>query len=102
MIVSAEAMENLKALGGRLREERLRRNETQQMFAARIGTSVPTLLKMEAGDHRVQMGFWVAALDVLGRESELSHLLATQDDLFARYEQSQKPRRQRASRRKAP
>ena len=102
MIVSAEASESLKALGERLREERLRRNETQQMFAARIGTSVPTLLKMEAGDHRVQMGFWVAALDVLGRESDLNHLLAPQDDLFAKYEQAQKSRRQRASRRKAP
>lgn len=102
MIVSAEASESLKALGERLRGERLRRNETQQMFAARIGTSVPTLLKMETGDHRVQLGFWVVALDVLGRESELNYLLAPTEDLFAKYEQAQNPRRQRASRRKAP
>ena len=101
MIVSAEARESLKALGERLRDERLRRNEAQQMFAARIGTSVPTLLKMEAGDYRVQLGFWVAALDVLGRESDLNHLLAPPEDLFDKYELAQKPRRQRASRRKA-
>jgi len=40
----------LQALGTRLREERLRRNETQALFAARVGVSVPTLRKMEAGD----------------------------------------------------
>lgn len=99
MLVSDQAGEILRALGGRLREERLRRNETQQIFAARIGASVPTLLRMESGDPKVQFGFWVAALEVLDRSSHLNHLLAT-TDLFQRFEQVQKPRRQRASRRR--
>lgn len=99
MLISHEASDILRGLGGRLRDERLRRNETQQVFAARIGTSVPTLLRMETGDPKVQFGFWVAALEVLDRSADLNHLLATVD-LFERFEQAQKPRRQRASRRK--
>ena len=47
MIVSGKVADSLKTLGARLREERLRRNETQQVFASRIGVSVPTLYKME-------------------------------------------------------
>ncbi len=99
MLILHEARDILRALGGRLRDERLRRNETQQVFAARIGTSVPTLLRMESGDPKVQFGFWVAALEVLDRGADLNHLLASVD-LFERFEQAQKPRRQRASRRK--
>ncbi len=99
MLISHEANDILRALGGRLRDERLRRNETQHVFAARIGTSVPTLLRMESGDPKVQFGFWVAALEVLGRVADLNQLLASVD-LFERFEQAQKPRRQRASRRK--
>lgn len=99
MLLSPEANDILKALGGRLRNERLRRNETQQVFAARIGTSVPTLLRMESGDPKVQFGFWVAALEILDRSADLNRLLASLD-LFERFEQTQKPQRRRASRRK--
>lgn len=100
MIVSDNAMENLKALGARLRGERLRRNETQHVFAARIGTCVPTLLKMESGDPNVKLGFWIAALDILDHGSDLNQLLAPAEDLFAKYEQTKKPQRQRASRKR--
>lgn len=98
MIVSGLVEDNLKALGARLREERLRRNETQQVFASRIGVSVPTLYKMESGDHRVQLGHWAVALDLLGHVEDIDRLLAPHENLFDRYEQSQKPKRQRASR----
>jgi len=98
MIVSGKTADSLKALGARLREERLRRNETQQVFASRIGVSVPTLYKMESGDHRVQLGHWAVALDLLGHVADLDLLLALPENLFARYEQSQQPKRQRASR----
>lgn len=101
MIVSDRATENLRDLGERLRNERLRRNETQYVFAARLGTSVPTLLKMECGDPNVKLGFWVAAMDILGHVSDLNRLLAPAEDLFAKYEQTKKPKRQRASRKRA-
>ncbi len=97
-MISVQAADSLKALGARLRAERLRRNETQQVFAARIGVSVPTLYKMESGDHRVQLGHWAVALDLLGHVADIDRLLAPQESLFARYEQAQQPKRQRASR----
>jgi transcriptional regulator with XRE-family HTH domain len=100
MICSEKARENLKSLGERLRDERLYRNETQKVFAARIGASTPTLIKMESGDPKVQLGFWVAAMDVLGHEDDLNQLIAPSEDLFVKYEQTQKGRRKRASRRK--
>ena len=100
MLISHEASDLLKALGGRLREERLKRNETQQTFAARIGTSVPTLLRMEQGDEKVQFGFWVAALEILDRATDINKIMKT-DDLFEQYEQKQNPKRQRASRRRS-
>lgn len=98
MIAADMVSASLKALGARLREERLRRNEPQKVFASRIGVSVPTLYKMENGDHRVQLGHWAVALDILGHAEDLDRLLMPKENLFAKYEQTQKPKRQRASR----
>ena len=98
MIDSGKTSDSLKALGTRLREERLRLNETQKVFAARIGVSVPTLYKMESGNHRGTLGHWAEALDLLGRGEDLDKLLAPKENLFDKYEQMQKPKRQRASR----
>lgn len=70
-------------LGSRLRAERLRRNESQARFAARIGVSVPTLRRLEQGDASAQMGHWLAALDVLGRLHEVEALLGAHTSLFA-------------------
>ncbi len=100
MLVSSKAMEKLKDLGERLRGERLRRNESQHIFAARIGTSIPTLLKMENGDINVKFGYWIAALDILDHLSDLDQLLAPPEYLFEKYERTKKPQRQRASRKR--
>lgn len=89
----------LQNLGSRLRNERLRRNETQALFAARVGVSVPTLRKMESGDPTVLVGYWSTALAVLDRTGDLDAILAESEDLFARYDQLKVPRRLRASRR---
>lgn len=101
MVLPGIVEDNLKALGARLRAERLRRNESQQVFAARIGVSIPTLYKMEAGEPKVQLGYWAVALDVLGRVEEFKALLAPSEDLFAKYEQTRQPVRQRAPRKRA-
>ena len=89
----------LQNLGSRLRAERLRRDETQALFAARIGVSVPTLRKMESGDPTVMVGYWSTALEVLDRAADLDAILAEPEDLFAKYEQMKAPSRRRASRR---
>jgi transcriptional regulator with XRE-family HTH domain len=92
----------LQSLGLRLRDERIRRNETQAIFAARIGISVPTLRKMEAGDSTVLIGFWSAALEVLDRAGDWDAILARAEDLFAKFDQMKAPSRRRASRRRSP
>lgn len=89
----------LQNLGARLRNERLRRNESQAVFAARIGVSAPTLRKMESGDSTVLIGHWAKALDVLDRAGDIDEILTETEDLFAKYEKSKTPVRKRASRR---
>ncbi|MEI6206831.1 MAG: helix-turn-helix transcriptional regulator [Desulfuromonadales bacterium] len=89
----------LQNLGTRLREVRLRRNEAQAVFAARIGVSIPTLRKMESGDSTVQIGYWAATLEVLDRAGDFDGILAEPEDLFAKYEMMKAAVRRRASRR---
>ena len=89
----------LQNLGSRLRVERLRRNETQALFAARIGVSVPTLRKMESGDSTVLVGHWATALEILDHSGDLDAILAEPEDLFAKYDQMKTPSRRRASKR---
>ena len=91
--------QKLQDLGSRLRNERLRRNESQAVFAARVGVSAPTLRKMEAGDATVLIGHWATALDVLDRAGDIDVILAETEDLFAKYEKTKAPVRRRASRR---
>jgi len=93
-------MNNLILLGSRLKSERLRKNETQKTFAARVGVSVPTLNKMEKGEPTVSIGHWSSALRMLGREGDLVLILAPPNDLFKRYDEQQNPERKRASRKK--
>lgn len=92
----------LQSLGARLRDERLRRNETQAIFAARIGVSVPTLRKMEVGDPAVMIGSWSRVLEVVDRSDDWDAILATKEDLFEKYERLHAaPTRLRASRRRS-
>lgn len=88
----------LQDLGSRLRNERLKRNESQAVFATRIGVSVPTLRKMESGDPKVLLGHWAIALDLLDRATDIDAILAETEDLFVKYEKAKTPRRRRASR----
>ena len=91
--------EKLQKLGVRLRSERLRRNESQAIFAARIGVSVPTLRKIELGDSSVSVGYWVSALDAIDRAGDLEKVLSEPEDLFAKYDQMKVTLPRRASRR---
>ncbi|HBA89369.1 MAG TPA: XRE family transcriptional regulator [Geobacter sp.] len=91
------AAPKLEALGLRLRRQRLKRNESQAVFASRIGVSIPTLHKMESGDATVQVGHWMAALDILDRTEDIDALLS-ETDLFDLYEKQAGGARKRASR----
>ena len=99
-MLSEDTDDHLRSLGGRLRDSRLERNESQQLFSTRLGVSVPTLRKMENGDQSVAIGTWARALWLLDRLEELDTILAP-SSLFSEWEKEQAPKKRlRAGKRK--
>ncbi len=70
----------LKQLGENLTIARKRRHEPRRDWAARIGVSEPTLMRMEQGDPSVSMGIYATALWLLGRAQEIAALAAPEFD----------------------
>lgn len=103
MIYIEESDAALKALGRRLREARIKRNDSQSIFAARLGVSVPTLRDMESGAGTVSVAHWINALWLLQDLSSVDRLLEQKASLIELAEQEQgrqrKGVRQRARRR---
>ena len=75
-----QARRQVVALGKRLRAARLRRKMTQPMLAERVGISVPTLGKLEAGDPSTSLATMLRVLAMLGMAADID-LLAAQDTL---------------------
>lgn len=73
----------LKKLGENLAIARLRRRESQRVWAQRIGVSVPTLIRLESGDAGVSLGVLVTVLWMIGRAQSLPDLAAPEQDLGA-------------------
>lgn len=73
----------LRRLGENLAIARARRKESQRAWAARIGISVPTLIRLERGDPTVSMGAYASALWLMGRIQALGELAAPEHDLGA-------------------
>jgi transcriptional regulator with XRE-family HTH domain len=69
-----QAVEALRALGQNLALARLRRKESLRDWAQRIGVSVRTLQRLEAGDPGVGMGIYASALWLMGRTDALPDL----------------------------
>lgn len=90
-----ESDKALLELGQRLRDLRVQRNETQAVFAARIGVAVPTLRDIEQGKPTVQIGTWINAIWALGRLSDLDPVLAVRTNIFDRIAEQQQPQRKR-------
>lgn len=70
----AAAAAALKQLGENLAVARVRRRESQRVWAKRLGVSVPTLIRMERGDPGIGIGILATALWMLGRAQELPAL----------------------------
>lgn len=94
--------EILRGLGERLRTARLRRNDTMATFAQRLGVSERTVRAMEHGLPTVQIGIWLNALWVLDALEALNEVLVSRESLLDRVREADRPRRQRASRRRRP
>ena len=86
----------LKQLGQRLKEARLSRNESQELFAQRIGLTRQSYSRMEKGSPDTMIGNWLAASSILGRLDGWKDVLAEKEDLFAKFEKKSR-KRQRAS-----
>lgn len=68
------AVVQLASLGKNLSIARMRRKESLRAWAARIGVSVRTVQRMEAGDAGVGIGIYVSALWLMGRSDALAAL----------------------------
>lgn len=64
----------LETLGADLRIARLRRGESLRSWAVRVGVSVPTLQRMEAGDPSVGVSVYVMALWLVGKIQHVANL----------------------------
>ena len=70
----------IEKLGADLAVARLRRKESLKTWAQRMGVSVPTLQRLEAGDPAVGIGIIATALWLIGRDGELGNLAAPEHD----------------------
>ena len=70
----------LEQLGADLAVARLRRKESLKTWAKRIGVSVPTLLRLEAGEPSVSLGVLATALWLIGRDAALATLATPKED----------------------
>lgn len=70
----------LQKLGADLTVARLRRRESLKTWAKRLGITIPTLLRLEAGDPSVSVGIVATALWLIGRDGELTRLAAPEHD----------------------
>ena len=64
----------LEKLGADLRIARERRGESLRAWAARVGVSVPTLQRLEAGDPAVGVSAYAVVLWLVGRVNDLENL----------------------------
>jgi transcriptional regulator with XRE-family HTH domain len=92
--------ERFMALGQRIRDARIARNEKQARFAARLGVSTATLAKLERGETTVSLDLLGRVLDLLGHAEDLDALLPAKRGIFDRLDATQeaRPARKRARR----
>lgn len=89
----------LKQLGQRLKEARLARNESQELFAQRLGLTRQTYSLMEKGSPQTPIGNWLAASSILDRLDSWQHVLAEKEDLFAKFDKKSSKRQRAGGRR---
>lgn len=73
----------LERLGADLAVARLRRKESLRSWANRMGVSLATLSRMEAGDPSVGIGIVATALWLIQRDGALGTLASPEHDLGA-------------------
>jgi len=74
---------SLQKLGADLAVSRLRRKESLRTWAKRLGVSLSTLQRLEAGDPSVSIGVVATALWLINRDGALGNLASPEHDLGA-------------------
>lgn len=88
----------LSRLGADLSAARRARRISQADMAERVGVGRNTIMRMEAGDHRVSIGVITAAAWVLGMENKLADAFTPEVDAgFVREARMALPRRIRSA-----
>lgn len=70
----------LEKVGADLAVARLRRGESLKTWSRRLGITVPTLQRLEAGDPGVGIGIVASALWLLGLDARLADLASPEHD----------------------
>lgn len=70
----------IEKLGADLAVARLRRKESLASWAKRMGVSISTLQRIEAGDPTISLGIVASALWLMGRDGALGELAAPAND----------------------
>jgi transcriptional regulator with XRE-family HTH domain len=97
-MISKNSQAVLTQMGHHIKNLRIKRNDRQSDFAARLGVSIPTLRKLESGDPTVAIGTWIDALWLLGKLDALKTALEPKQSLFDQWENHKKTQtRERAS-----
>ena len=97
--INAATEHLLIQLGERLKKARLAKNESQELFAQRLGITRQSYSKMEKGFPQTPIGTWLVASSLLGKLKGWEEVLAEPQDLFAQFEINTQ-KRQRASTRR--
>jgi transcriptional regulator with XRE-family HTH domain len=88
----------LPELGQAVRVARIRRRQSAQDFASRLGVTLPTLRKLERGDPGVALATFVSALWLIGLLDRLRDLAKPENDVLGNMlESSRLPQRVRKS-----
>ncbi len=79
-LISDAALGSLMALGGRLKEARLRRNWTQALAAEKAGLSESSVKKVEGGSSRISVSAYLSLLDIYGMPTAFDRVMAPGED----------------------
>jgi len=84
LLVNEDEKTVLASLGIRLKQRRLDRNDRQSDAAARLGVSLATYRKMEAGNPSIPIGYWVRMIRLYGELESLDAVFVEKKSLFDR------------------
>ena len=95
---SNDIINTCKQMGLNLKDLRINRFEdTQETMAVRLGVSLRTYSRMEAGDPTVKIGFWLEAAKISRQMDQWMSLFEEEKGLFDQFDQATEktPKRKR-------